>query len=236
MKRISLGYFLITMFSHAINGMNNIPNTVRKELMSTKKGQKKILIQIAFASICEKTKINPNEKKLIESGLIDLDFPYGSFGRTQLSMAACCKETLSGPIYNDEMIELLLKNKANPNSIDSTGRDAALWSTISFQGANEHPITHFIKHPGFKIDRVYEITDIGSDLQQYEPKVTLLTAAVLNTWFGQGGYDYRPAWYNLVKILLKAGADRNLTPNGRTALQIAEELKDEEMIKMLKDQ
>ena len=251
MKHNFLAYFFIIMFFQNTTGAqrlietpegrqklcNKIAIKQHTQLTDTPEERQKLRNQIAFEYICANG-INPINEKLIDDGSIDFNFPYGDFKRTQLSIAARSSQFLTidgGPIYNPHIIEWLIDHRANPHILDDTGRSAALWSIGSFQGENEHPIKLFFKKNPVNINQVFDITNIGDALQSYQPKVTLLTAAVLTTWQMYGD-DYSQAWYNLVRTLLKFNPDRNIAPNGKTALQIAEAIGDEEMIKILKEQ
>ena len=228
MKRISLVYFFTIIFFQNINSM--------EQLVDTPEERQKLRNQIAFKYICTDG-INSFNKQLIGDGSIDFNFLYDDFQRTQLSIAARSGNilTLAGPTYNPKTIKWLIDHRADPHILDNTGRSAALWSIGSFQGENEHPIKLFFKKNPVDINQVFNITNIGDELQSYQPKVTLLTAAVLTTWQMYGD-DYSKAWYNLVRTLLEFNPDRNIAPNGKTALQIAEELDDQEMIKILKEE
>lgn len=194
--------------------------------------------QLAFEYICSKQDqssiINEYDEKLITDGSVSIDYPYGKLWRSQLSIAARSEQflSISGPTYKSGLIKSLMKYGAKPDWLDTSGRDAILWSIGSFQGQNPHPIGLFFGHASFDINQIYEIEDIGDELQKYEPKVTLLIAAVLNTW---QIYDYPQARYDLVKLLLQHNANRKLAPNGKTALQIAIDLDDQEMIRILKE-
>jgi hypothetical protein len=225
MKHHFLAYFFAIILFQNVNSAQQLTDTPQE--------RQKLRNQIAFATICTNG-INKNNKNLIDDGSIDFNFPYGPFRRTQLSIAARSGQILlvDGPTYNSNSIKWLIEHNANPHILDDTGRSAALWSIGSFQGENEHPITLFFKKNPININQIFTITNIGDELQQYQPKVTLLTAAVLNSW---QMYDFPQARYNLVRTLLKFNPDRNVAPNGKTALQIAEELEDEEMIKILKE-
>lgn len=227
MKHHFLAHFFAIIFFQNISGAQEITETPQE--------RQKLRNQIAFACICTHG-INSKNEKLINDGSIDFNYPYGDFRRTQLSIAARSGEfaTIDGPTYNTNTIKWLLDHGANPNILDETGRSAALWSIGSFQGENEHPIKLFFKNNPVNINQVFDITNIGDEFQSYQPKVTLLTAAVLTTWQLYGD-DYAQAWYNLVRTLLKFNPNRNLAPNGKTALQIAEEIGDQEMIKILKE-
>jgi ankyrin repeat protein len=224
MKQIFLGYFLIVTF-HNANSMEKLVDTPEK--------RQKLRNQIAFEYICTNG-INRFNEQLIDDGSIDFNFPYGDFQRTQLSIAARSGNilTLVGPTYNPKTIEWLIDHRADPHILDNTGRSAALWSIGSFQGKQEHPIVLFFKKNPVDINQVFNITNIGDQFQIYKPKVTLLTAAVLTTWQVYGNPQAR---YNLVRTLLEFKPNRNIAPNGKTALQIAEELDDQEMIKILEE-
>jgi len=229
MKRIFSVYFLTIMLSQNISGA--------QQLNDTPEEHQKLRNQIAFASICTEG-INSKNEKLIADGSIDFNFPYGEFGRTQLSIAARSGSwpTTNGPTYNTDTIKWLLDHGANPNILDETGRSAALWCTGLYQGENEHPVALFFQQKNtININQIFTIKNIGDFYQSYQPKVTLLTAAVLSTFREENVCDNPAAWYNLVRTLLKFNPDRSLAPNGRTALQIAEDIGDEEMIKILKE-
>ncbi len=225
MKRIPLVCFFTIIFFQNINSAQQLCNTPEE--------RQRLRNQIAFEYICTNG-IDCNNEKLINDGSIDFNFPYGDFGRTQLSIAARSGRilTLVGPTYNPDTIKWLIDHDANPHLLDKTGRSAALWSIGSFQGKDEHPIRLFFKKDPVNIDQIFNITDIGDEFQQYQPKVTLLTAAVLTEWQVYGNSQAR---YNLARTLLKFNPNRNIAPSGKTALQIAEELNDEEMIKILKE-
>lgn len=221
MKKISLQYFLIITIFNNVKGLD------------ASQSNQQLRNQLAFAYVCQENMLD-TQGHLFTDGSTNLNYLYGKLKRTQLSLAA---RDYTYPVdtdiyYNLQVIEWLLTRKADPHILDNTGRSAALWSICPFQGKNEHPIKLFLKNDSKNIDQVYEITNLNDLFVAYQPKVTLLTTAVLSN--GKI-LDDPQARYNLVRTLLEFGPNRNLAPNGETALQIAIRLEDAEMVKILQE-
>ena len=196
--------------------------------------------------MCDNFSDESIDKNLFTDGSTDLNFPYGDFNRTQLSIAARKSPfpSINSIDYNDSLIEWLIDKGADWQPLDKLGRDAAFWAIGSFPGQNPHPILHFLKIPSFNINKEYTVTNMNNedyfqqDVEYFFPnygeqKITLLIAAILVTW--KSTFQYPQAQYNLIKLLLDHNANRNLAPNGITPLQIAQKVGDPEIVKILKE-